>query len=98
MLIFCCCASAGAASSAAAAAKATGLNTMIFSPSLGRRLRAVLGCRVAAGTPQRRWPHSSTSVRKWIQFPICLDLPPAMREPVGLEHQEQDDHHPDRHL
>src|ERR1035438_1252684 len=36
-----------------------------------------------------------TSMRKRVELPVRLDLPPAMREPVGLEHQERDDDHPD---
>src|SRR6204780_1468639 len=39
-----------------------------------------------------------TSMRKRVEFPVSLDLPPAMREPVGLEHQEADDDQPDRDL
>src|ERR1700722_8453081 len=40
----------------------------------------------------------STSMRKRIKFPVCPDLPPAMREPVGFEHQKSDDDQPDRDL
>src|SRR5450432_3664305 len=39
-----------------------------------------------------------TSMRKRVEFPVSLDLPPAVREPVGLEHQERDDDQPDRDL
>src|SRR5215467_5836064 len=39
-----------------------------------------------------------TSMRKRVEFPVSLDLPPAMREPVRLEHQEGDDDQPDRDL
>src|SRR5579864_3808335 len=39
-----------------------------------------------------------TSMRKRIEFPVRLDLPPAMRQPVGFEHQERDDDQPDRDL
>jgi hypothetical protein len=30
-------------------------------------------------------------MRERVQLPIRLDLPPAMREPVRLEHQKGDD-------
>src|SRR6516165_12257273 len=39
-----------------------------------------------------------TSMRKRVELPVGLDLPPAMREPVGLEHQKADDDHADRDL
>src|ERR1700737_4099174 len=39
-----------------------------------------------------------TSMRKRVEFPVSLDLPPAMREPVRLEHQKCDDDQPDRDL
>src|SRR5205823_7024683 len=39
-----------------------------------------------------------TSMRKRVEFPVGLDLPPAMRKPVGLEHQKRDDDQPDRRL
>src|SRR5476649_1385869 len=36
-----------------------------------------------------------TSMRKRVEFPVSLDLPPAMRKAVRLEHQEYDDDQPD---
>src|ERR1700730_18312580 len=39
-----------------------------------------------------------TSMRKRVEFPVSLDLPPAMREAVRLEHQKRDDDQPDRDL
>src|SRR5947207_15292258 len=38
------------------------------------------------------------SMRERVEFPVGLDLAPAMREPIGLEHQKRDDDQPDRHL
>jgi hypothetical protein len=37
-------------------------------------------------------------MRERVEFPVRLDLPPAMREPVRLEHQERDDDQPDHDL
>src|ERR1700690_3284467 len=39
-----------------------------------------------------------TSMRKRVEFPVRLDLPPAMRKPVRLEHQKRDDDQTDRDL
>src|SRR4051794_39476082 len=39
-----------------------------------------------------------TSMRKRIEFPVGLDLPPAMREPVWLKHQKRDDDQADRNF
>ena len=39
-----------------------------------------------------------TSMRKRVEFPVSLDLPPAMREAVRLEHQKRDDDQADRYL
>src|ERR1700722_7459765 len=39
-----------------------------------------------------------SSMRKRVEFPVCLDLPPAMGEPVGLKHQKADDDQPDGDL
>src|SRR5882724_10875672 len=38
------------------------------------------------------------SMRERVEFPVGLDLPPAMREAVRLEHQEADDDQADRDL
>src|SRR5579872_6397601 len=43
-------------------------------------------------------PLLRTSMRERVKFPVGLDLPPAMREPVGFEHQKSDDDQPDRDL
>src|ERR1700677_4958808 len=40
----------------------------------------------------------ATSMRKRVEFPVRLDLPPAVREPIRLEHQKSDDDQPDRDL
>src|SRR3984885_10286484 len=39
-----------------------------------------------------------SSMRKRIEFPVCLDLPPAMGKAVGLKHQKADDDQPDGDL
>src|SRR5205814_4651779 len=39
-----------------------------------------------------------TSMRKRVEFPVGLDLAPAMREAIRLEHQKRDDNQPDRDL
>src|SRR6266446_2197652 len=39
-----------------------------------------------------------TSMRKRVEFPVSLDLPPPLCEPVRLEHQKRDDDQPDRDL
>src|SRR3954447_17870154 len=39
-----------------------------------------------------------TSMRKREEFPVGLDLAPAMREAIRLEHQKRDDNQPDRDL
>src|ERR1700743_1232286 len=39
-----------------------------------------------------------SSMRKRVEFPVGFDLPPAMREPIRLEHQERDDDEADRDL
>src|ERR1700721_2301858 len=39
-----------------------------------------------------------TSMRKRVEFPVSLDLPPAMRQAVRLEHQKRDEDQPDRDL
>src|SRR4029079_1220530 len=41
---------------------------------------------------------AASSMRKRVEFPVRLDLAPAMRKPIGLEHQKRDDDHPDRDL
>src|SRR5689334_14362307 len=38
---------------------------------------------------------AASSMRKRVEFPVGLDLPPAVREPVRLEHQKGYDDQPD---
>ena len=37
-------------------------------------------------------------MRERVEFPISLDAPPSVREPVGFKNQKDDDDDPDRHL
>src|SRR5580692_2739 len=39
-----------------------------------------------------------SSMRKRVEFPVCLDLPPTVGKPVGLKHQKADDDQPDGDL
>src|SRR3984885_1068623 len=85
-MAICACAAVVAAPSSSASETVLSRDFMVMGNSSG----FLFGSIVASPVP--------TSMRKRVEFPVRLDLPPAMRESVRLEHQERDDDQPDRDL